>query len=230
VTDHPPVVLEVDQLSVLYGESVALRGVSLSAIAGERVLLAGENGAGKSTLIRVLAGLQRPTRGRVRILDGSPYDAEIRCNVGVVVHSPWLDPDLTVYETLRFFGRLYGLDNLETRMSHVLETLSLTDRQAARISALSRGYQQRLTLARAILHQPRILLLDEPDTGLDLSALDLLARVIRDLAIDGGTVIMTSHNREFGASATDRLVELRHGRVVAGATEALSTATMAAAR
>jgi heme exporter protein A len=216
--NSPPVIV-AEQLGVIYGDQVALRNVSFEAYAGERIMVQGHNGAGKSTLIRVLAGLQRPDRGSIAIGGGSPYDRHIRQHIGVVVHNTWLDPDLTVQETLRFFGALYGLLDNTPRLAEVLKSVGMSDRRHQRVGELSRGYQQRLTLARALLHQPAILLLDEPDTGLDEATLATLRDVLTTDGEDptSRTVVMTSHNRAFGAAITNRTLTLEEGALVESA-------------
>jgi len=208
-------VIVAEQLGVVYGNQAALRNVSFAVHTGERIMVQGRNGAGKSTLIRVLAGLQRPDRGSIAIGGGSPYDRHIRQHIGVVVHNTWLDPDLTVYETLRFFGALYGLLDSTPRLVEILKSVGMSDRRHQRVGELSRGYQQRLTLARALLHQPAILLLDEPDTGLDEATLVTLRDVLTATADPPSrTMIMTSHNRAFGVAITNRTLTLEHGSLV----------------
>ncbi|HEX3246534.1 MAG TPA: ABC transporter ATP-binding protein [Chloroflexota bacterium] len=204
-----------EDIGVAFGNQAALRGVSFDVSPGERILIRGANGAGKSTLIRVLAGLRRPDRGHVTILGRPPYDRDIRRQVGVVVHNPWLDLDLTALETLLFYGTLYGVVDVPGRSHAVLELVGMARCGDQRVGELSRGYQQRLTLARALLHQPTLLLLDEPDTGLDEDTLDHLASIL--LASDGKTaqtLIMTSHNRSFGQRIVDRTLTLERGALV----------------
>ena len=199
----------VDDLGIVFGKEAALRGVSFDVGHGERVLIQGHNGAGKTTLIRVLAGLLKADRGFVRVAGGQPYDREVRRQIGVVLHNPWLDPDLTVVETLGYFAALYGLDDYLNRAHALLERLDLSGYSHRPVSALSRGYQQRLTLARALLHDPSILLLDEPDTGLDEGTRDSLSAMLDDRR----TVVMTSHNEVFGRAIAHRVLVLDHGNL-----------------
>jgi ABC-type multidrug transport system ATPase subunit len=200
----------VEGVGVVFGAEVALRGVTFTVAQGERVLVQGHNGAGKSTLIRVLAGLVRPDRGSVQIAGGSPRDRDVRRRIGVVVHNPWLDPDLTVSETLGYFAGLYGLDNPTERVHTLLERTGMSDYCDRPVIALSRGYQQRLALARALLHEPSVLLLDEPDTGLDEAARDSLDELLSPLR----TIVMTSHNQAFGQAITHRALTLDHGSLL----------------
>jgi heme exporter protein A len=199
----------VEDLGIVFGKEAALRGVSFDVGPGERIFIQGHNGAGKTTLIRVLAGLLKPDRGSIRVAGGQPYDLEVRRQIGVVLHNPWLDPDLTVDETLSYFAALYKLGDYKNRAHALLERLDLTDYTHRSVSALSRGYQQRLTLARALLHDPSILLLDEPETGLDESTRDSLSAMLDDQR----TVVMTSHNEVFGRSIAQRVLVLDHGQL-----------------
>ncbi|MFN0072318.1 MAG: ABC transporter ATP-binding protein [Chloroflexota bacterium] len=211
----PLPVIVAENVSVAFDDQVALRSVSLCVNVGERVLIQGHNGAGKSTLIRILAGLLRPDRGTVSIGGGSPTDRHIRRQIGVVIHNPWLDPDLTVTETLHYFGTLYGLQKFEERIEMLLARVGMLDRRHQRTGELSRGFQQRLTLTRALLHDPAILLLDEPDTGLDDDTLKSICEVLLDRsARPMRTIVLTSHNRAFGAAVAERTVVLVEGRAV----------------
>jgi heme exporter protein A len=210
-----PAFIVAQDIGVVFGQQVALRGISFEVSAGERVLIRGHNGAGKSTLIRVLAGLRRPDRGHVSIAGNPPHARDVRRQIGVVVHNPWLDVDLTVAETLRFFCGLYGLRDVSTRIESVLHQVDMADRIHQRVGELSRGYQQRLTLARALLHQPSVLLLDEPDTGLDEHALQTLSEVLRQPRQGSAfTIIMTSHNRAFGEAIAERTLTLERGELL----------------
>jgi ABC-type multidrug transport system ATPase subunit len=206
-----PAPVVVQDLGVVFGNQVALRGVTFKVGWGERILVRGHNGAGKSTLIRALAGLVQPDRGSVAIAGRSPYDRDVRRRIGVVVHNPWLDPDLTVQETLKYFSTLYGIPESTNQLKSLLARFGMADRGDQRVGELSRGYQQRLTLARALLHNPGILLLDEPDTGLDDETLDALASLLGDHR----TIVMTSHNKGFGELIANRVLTLEHGSLIA---------------
>jgi heme exporter protein A len=203
----------VEDLGIVFGKDAALRGVSFDVGPGERILIQGHNGAGKTTLIRVLAGLLKPDRGSIRVAGGQPSDREVRRQIGIVLHNPWLDPDLTVIETLGYFAAIYGLDGYLDRAHILLGRLDMADYRHRPVSALSRGYQQRLTLARALLHDPSILLLDEPDTGLDESTRHSLSYMLDDRR----TVVMTSHNELFGRAIAHRVLVLDHGSLLEAA-------------
>ncbi|MEI7555602.1 heme ABC exporter ATP-binding protein CcmA [Candidatus Chlorohelix sp.] len=202
-----------------FGNRAVLRGVDLDLRQGEFVTLLGPNGAGKTTLLRILATLARPTSGTIEIAGIALKDARptIRGLLGVISHQTFLYEDLNAFENLRFYGRLYDVPELEKRIHEVLEKVGLERRAIDRVRTYSRGMQQRLSIARAILHNPPILLLDEPDTGLDRQASNMLSGLIHELAIDGQerSVLMTTHNLERGLAMCDRVVVLAGGKMVA---------------
>lgn len=207
--------VQVSQLSVFYGPTPALRGVDLDVAWGEHVAVFGPNGSGKSTLIRVLATLTRPTRGAVRVDGAALHDdpARARAMVGVTTHRNLLYGALTVRENLQFYGRMYALNDVAGRIDGVGESLALTHVLDLRVRTLSNGMQRRAALARALLHGPSLLLLDEPDAGLDQEAQALLAAVLQAHRAGGGTAIVTTHNVEQGLALADRAVILSRGRV-----------------
>jgi heme exporter protein A len=198
-----------------FGHVVALRSIDLAVHAGEIVLLAGPNGAGKSTLLRCLAGLTRPTRGSVRIHERQlRTDPGARALVGFLSHQNFLYEDLTARENLRFAARIYGLDDAEHRVTEALDAAALAPRGDTRVGMLSHGMRQRLAIARATLHGPAVLLFDEPFTGLDAAAADLLQGRIRTEADQGRAVICVTHQpAEVWRHAT-RVVMLDRGAVV----------------
>jgi heme exporter protein A len=202
-------------LRVVLGEQPVLRGIDLTVPTGVRLALVGPNGAGKSTLLRVIAGLRRPTSGEVEILQLSlasdPWHA--RRAVGLVGHLSMLHPDLTARENLAVFARLYGLDDVTGSVEGALNDFGLTERGDSLVSTLSRGMVQRLALARALLHDPPILLLDEAETGLDSRAHDQLAAAL-EASHGHRTVILASHDLSFVSEVADQVVFLRSGRVV----------------
>lgn len=206
--------VEATSLSHTFGAARVLRDVDLRVEAGERVAVFGPNGAGKSTLLRVLATLIRPTAGVVHILGLDPQREllAVRRRIGVVGHRTYLDDQLTAAENLRYYGRLYDVPALEPRIAELLELVGLRRRADDRVRVFSRGMQQRLALARALLHDPDLLLLDEPDTGLDAQGIELLAQ-----AVDrpGRTVLLTSHHPERAARIASRALLLVDGRVAA---------------
>lgn len=202
-------------VSKTFGRIAALKQVDLEVEAGERVAVLGPNGAGKTTLLRVLATLVRPTAGSLEIAGHDALTAghAVRAAIGVVGHQPFLYDDLTVAENLRFYGRLYGIRLLERRIEEVLDFVGLALRVQERARILSRGQQQRLAIARAMLADPAVLLLDEPDTGLDVEGRRLLDRL---LAPDGRTIVFSSHDRAWAKQTATRNVQLDSGRLVDG--------------
>ena len=189
-------VLEATGLVREYGPVVAVDGIDLSLGEGEFLTVVGPNGSGKSSLLGMLGGALRPTRGQVAIR-GRPlaYNAvDWRQRVGILSHRGYLYAALTTAENLRFYGQLYGLTDLDTRVPERLERVGLTDRASFQVRQLSHGMRQRLALARALLHDPDVVLLDEPYTGLDPSAAAVLRDVLRELRDGLRTVVMVTHN------------------------------------
>lgn len=212
-----PALVEAEQLGRAFGPFWALRDVNLTVEAGETVAIMGPNGAGKSTLLLMLATLLKPTTGRLRLfgMDVTKQPLRVRRLIGVVSHTPYLYADLTAAENLRFYGRMYGVSGLDERIQAELARVGLGRFAHFRVRALSRGMQQRLALARALLHRPRLLLLDEPDTGLDAEGTEMLRRLIAETAAANGAVIFSTHHRERGLAWSDRAVFLEGGQVVA---------------
>jgi heme exporter protein A len=214
----PPSVwdIEVVDLWKTFGSLAALRGVNLNVGRGERLAIVGPNGSGKSTLVRVVATLLRPSAGTVRLagLDAQSQAMEVRRLVGVVCHQTFLYNELTALENLEFYGRLYGLSHPGDRARRQLRLVGLEGQADVPGRDLSRGMQQRLALARALIHEPPILLLDEPDTGLDQRWTAFLVDLLAEAAREGRTVILTTHDLERTLELADRLAVLNRGRVV----------------
>jgi heme exporter protein A len=209
-------VIEVRSLVKTFGLKPVLRGLNLHLEAGEFVALLGPNGAGKTTLLRILASLARPSLGEVRLaghrLPGEA--AAVRRILGVVSHQPLLYGDLTAEENLRFYARLYSLPQAKRRIDEILEMVGLDRRRRDRVREYSRGMQQRLAIGRAVLHDPLILLFDEPHTGLDQEASAMLDGVLRQVAGRGRTVLMTSHDLLRAADLASR-IDVLSGGVIA---------------
>jgi heme exporter protein A len=205
-------VIAARNISKSFGRVPALRALELDIAAGETVALLGANGAGKTTLLRILATLDKPTAGQLRIggLDALRQPQQLRAQLGLVAHQTYLHPELTVSEELRFYGRLYGVARLAERNAELLARFGLAARAGLRVAALSRGQQQRLAIARALLHDPALLLLDEPDTGLDADGLAVLEDV---LSAGDRTVVFSTHNRDWAARVAGRLLTLSGGRL-----------------
>lgn len=208
-------VIEVSRLVKRFGLKVVLRNLDFSVEAGEFVALLGPNGAGKTTFLRILSSLSSPTYGRVSIAGHElPRQASaVRRRLGVVSHLPLLYGDLTAEENLFFYGRMYSVTSLDNRISEVLETVGLSQRRRDLVRTFSRGMQQRLAIARAVLHDPDVLLFDEPHTGLDQDACEMLDTVLRQVAHRGRTVVMTSHDLSRIEALATRFDVLTRGRV-----------------
>jgi len=190
--------------------------VNLSVPDGQFVTLVGPNGAGKTTMLRILATLSRPTSGTVKIGGHElPKGAgQARRSIGLVSHQTLLYGDLSAQENLRFYGRMYDVADLDARITQVLEMVGLAHRRRDPVRTFSRGMQQRLAIARAVLHRPSLMLLDEPYTGLDQDAAARLEAVMSSVGTEGRTVVMTTHDLERGLAVADRVVILAKGRVV----------------
>jgi heme exporter protein A len=204
-------VVELDGLTRNYGERAALEGVTLSLAAGQTLVVFGPNGAGKTTLLRVLATLLRPHSGTVTVLDTRlPDDAwRVRGRVGLLGHEPLLYRELSARENLRYHARLHGV--AEERVEERLRAVSMGDRGDEPVRTLSRGMVQRVAVARATLHDPELLLLDEPYANLDPAAAELVEPLIG--AGSGRTRVLSSHDPGRGLAEADLVLGLRGGRV-----------------
>ena len=198
-----------------YGLNPVLQGVDLSVAQGEFVTLVGPNGAGKSTLMAIVATLLQPSAGEVRVGGWRlPEQANrVRRHIGLVSHHALLYRDITAAENLTFFARLYRLDHAEERVAEALHKVGLFARQRDPVGTFSRGMVQRLTIARATLHEPDVLLLDEPYTGLDPEASQLLDDLLREESARGRTILMITHDLGHGLGLADRLAILYGGRI-----------------
>lgn len=218
----------MESISKRYGRQAALRSVDFSANAGSIVALLGANGAGKTTLLRIIATLTQQDRGSYRAfgVDAWPRRREVRARLGFVGHRPFVYPELTCSENLQFFARLFELGLAPNEIDRALDNVGLSDRSDRPAASLSRGLLQRLDLARATLHNPSLLVLDEPDTGLDVAGRELLRSLMRERADNGCLVIFTSHALDFAIESSDRVVTLVNG--VVAADEASDTTTLPA--
>lgn len=200
-----------------FGLKPVLRGLDFDVPQGSFVALLGPNGAGKTTFLRILTSLAKPTAGVVEIagyrIPGQ--EAAARSLLGVVAHQPLLYGDLTAEENLRFYARMYAVAGVADRIQEVLRIVGLTRARHELVRAFSRGMQQRLAIARAILHSPQVLLLDEPHTGLDQEAAQTLDELLEKLAQAGSTIVMTSHDLPRAARLAERLDILSRGVIAA---------------
>jgi heme exporter protein A len=207
--------IEVRKLVKTFGYKPVLRGIDFHVEQGEFVALVGPNGAGKTTFLRILASLSRSNMGEVRVAGYRlPAQASaVRRRLGVLSHQPLLYGDLTAEENLRFYGRMYGLRDMNQRVEDILHLVGLRARRRDLVRGFSRGMQQRLAIGRAILHEPEILLFDEPHTGLDQDAAEMLDELLREVAARGRTVVMTSHDLQRAGDLATRIDILSKGKI-----------------
>ncbi|MGH0031008.1 MAG: heme ABC exporter ATP-binding protein CcmA [Myxococcota bacterium] len=217
-------------LSKRFGRAAALCDVDFELAPGRTLAVLGANGAGKSTLLRLLAGLARPTAGALTVAGRSPTDRQGRGRVGYVGHATLLYPTLTARENLLFAARLHGLADRETRARSALEREGLAPVADRPAGGFSRGMAQRLAIARGLLHDPPVVLLDEHFTGLDARSADRLAERLASLRDEGRTVVWVTHDPQRAATGSDEALVLARGRVVARAEgQALDAAALARA-
>jgi heme exporter protein A len=209
-------VLSCDSVAKRFGRTTALRSVTFSVGEGEFVVVFGHNGAGKSTLLNIVATLIRSYEGTVSLFgdDLARADEDTRRSIGFMSHDSFLYADLTAYENLVFYARLYGVGDPSGSSRAMLERVGLAHKSRSVVRDLSRGMKQRLSLGRAFLHSPRLLLLDEPYTGLDETACGNLNAMLSEFTAGGGTVLMTTHDIDRGFRVAGRVLVLDRGRVV----------------
>ena len=210
-----PLAIDVAGLSKSFGATRALRRVDLALPWGEALALFGHNGAGKSTLLRTLCTLVRPDEGTVHVggFEWASQAALVRSVVGYVGHQSLLYDEMTARENLRFYSKLYGLDDVGERIARSLGEVGAERWADRRVRVLSNGMQKRVAIARALLHRPQLLLLDEPETGLDEAGLELLDAIVLSVKQGGASVVLSTHGTERGLAVADRVVVLTEGRV-----------------
>lgn len=207
--------IEVKGLTKSFGVHSVLRGLDFRVEVGEAAVIFGPNGAGKTTLIKILATIMNPSSGDISFGGLSLKDnaEEIRRQVGVVTHQPFLYGDLSVNENLTFFSRMYDVPQAKERIREVVALVGMSRRLHDRVRELSHGMKQRIAIARAILHRPSIMLLDEPETGLDQQAVASFWQTMRCDGEIKRTVVLTTHNLERGLELGDHLVILAKGKI-----------------
>ncbi len=199
-----------------FGFKTVLRKIDLSLNRGDFLALFGPNGAGKTTFIQILCSLMRPTSGEVCVLGyDTRYDREALCRtIGVVSHNPFLYDNLTALENLKFFGKMYEVPELEDRVEELLVSVGLIEYINDPVQTFSRGMRQRLSVARAIIHDPAILFLDEPYTGLDPHGMEDLKQILKRFHGQGKTIIMTSHDLPKGLELCNQAAILKSGTLI----------------
>ncbi len=208
-----------------FGTLRVLRGVDVDIEASSTVAIFGSNGAGKTTLLRIIAGLLSSDRGEVRVFGTAlPGPAALRRRIGVIAHDTFLYGDLSAAENLDYYSRLYGVRNRD-RGLNLLERVSLLHAADRAVRTFSRGMLQRLALARALMHEPDLVLLDEPFSGLDPSGADLLFGIMAELRESGCTIVLTTHDFVRGLQSADRAIMLHGGRVAWQSSDGLPTPT-----
>ena len=209
------VMIRVRNLTKKFGNKTVFADINFSVESGDFLTIVGPNGAGKTTLLKIMATLTKATKGSVKIggFDAKEHPDRIREIVGVISHNTYLYNELTASENLKFFGKMYKLMELDERVDHVLKETELADRRDDRVSTFSRGMKQRLSIARAILHRPSVLLLDEPYTGLDQHASRALEGVLHGLTGSGITTVMVSHDIGRGLALADQVLVMAAGSV-----------------
>jgi len=211
-----PYALEVDQIEKTYGNFRVLKDISMQVRTGAFLTLFGPNGAGKTTLLKVVATLAQPASGTIRVcgFDVQEHPEEARQRLGFLSHTTYLYKDLSPTQNLKFFAKIYSVDDSDSRIDDLLKRLGLEQRKNDPVRSFSRGLQQRLGLARVILHSPEILILDEPYTGLDANAVRILNGILDEVIAEGRTVIMTTHDIELGLRCATDVEIIDRGRIV----------------
>ncbi|PYS40629.1 MAG: heme ABC exporter ATP-binding protein CcmA [Acidobacteria bacterium] len=208
--------LESDDIRKTFGHFTALAGVTLNVERGEFLALFGRNGAGKTTFLKIAATLVRHTHGKLRVegVDISDEPEKARRYIGFLSHNTYVYRDLNPVENLRFFARLYGLKDPEHRIESLLDRVGLQRRRSDPVRGFSRGLHQRLGIARVMLHDPSLILLDEPYTGLDAHAVETLDQMLDEASAAGKTIILTTHDLEQGLRGATRAAIIDRGKIV----------------
>jgi heme exporter protein A len=208
--------IETENLKRSFGHIDALNGINLKVPYGDFLTIFGPNGAGKTTLIKILSNLIYPSSGKAIIHgdDLSKSGDAIRSKIGLISHNTFSYNNLTPYENLKFYGKLHGLPNLENRIEELLKEVDLFQRSQDPVRTFSRGMQQRLAIARAMLNNPSIIFLDEPYTGLDQHATKILTGILKKLHTTQNTIIMTTHNLKQGLEVSDEVIIMASGKIV----------------
>jgi heme exporter protein A len=206
--------IEVLGITKTFGKRKVLDNISFELEKGGFLSLFGPNGAGKTTMVKIIATLVAPTKGQVRLGGMDPYkdSAAIRAKIGLISHSPLLYLDLSAEENLKFYGAMYNVENIDQRIDELLDQVELSHRRYDLVRTFSKGMTQRLAIARALLHRPSVLFLDEPHTGLDPHAVDIFEGLL-DQIRDDHTFVMITHNIERGIALCSKAMILYNGKI-----------------
>ncbi len=209
--------IKLENITKSFGNFDALRGINLDIFPGEFWIIVGPNGAGKTTLLKILSTLSKPTSGKINIADLSLTNQsrqQMRREIGFIGHFSFLYGNLTAAENLKFYSTMYGLKNIDQLVKMRLRQVGLSERQDDLVRNFSRGMQQRLTIARILLPDPKVILLDEPCSGLDQQGIDLLTKLLSSLITANRVIIMTTHNLQLGWELATHYAILDHGQIV----------------
>jgi len=208
--------LTVNNLTKIYDNKIILKNLSLDLNWGEITTIFGPNGSGKSTLIRIIGNITDFDEGEIYFqnINTKQLNKNIRRKIGIVTHQTFLYDHLTVQENLQYYCQIFGINNSKSALATTLNKVNLDQFKDTLVRKLSKGTQQRVSLARAIIHQPQILLLDEPDSGLDSRSLEILKDIIYQHQLSGGSALIATHNLEFGISVSKTLLILSDRRIV----------------
>lgn len=208
--------IKINNITKSFGTFYALRGIDLQINAGEFWVIVGPNGAGKTTLLKIIATLANPSGGSIDIGDTSSLKNKlnIRKEIGFIGHQSFLYSNLSAAENLKFYGRMYRLKNLQDLIFEKLDQVGLMDRKNDLVRDFSRGMQQRLTIARALLTSPKVILLDEPFSGLDQQGIDLFSNLLKSLVSPQRVILMTTHNLQLGWELASHFAVLSNGKIV----------------
>jgi len=206
--------LEVSRVSKDFGRIIALRDASFTVESGQFVSVLGRNGAGKTTLLNIISGNSKPSQGSVKLFGTDPSDRENKAKLAVISHEMFLYGNLTAVENLEYYSQVYAIPDPVSRIDEVLRDVELTHRRFDLVSTYSRGMTQRLTIARALLHEPSLLLLDEPFTGLDQHAIGMLTSLLRKQKTMGRTILLTTHDLHTAAELSDRYIVISRHKIV----------------
>ena len=211
----PGLAIEVRGLCKAFGRTLVLRDLDLEVAWGQILTILGPNGSGKTTLLKALATLTKPDAGVIRVagLDPTHSGQTVRRVIGVVTHDSLLYDDLTGDENLRFYARMFSLDRIDERIASAVERMGMSARLDQKVATMSHGTKKRFSIARALLHDPLVLLMDEPESGLDQEAMLMLQDVVSDASAPSRAVVMTTHNLEWAVSLRHSIAFLGQGRL-----------------